>query len=178
MGIIIVYLIQGLIVDFGHKRIYGKRTFLSYIPFTSEYIYGKCANGKICGVLMVVLSVLGSGYKETLTNGKKAVTYYFGSLGQMCYLILGYFSLFCFVLFIYRVITKKKPKDNCNDIPVRPNMVNQNQMQPNMEGQNQVQPNMLSNEIPVVDVSKNCDCGHHLNDADIFCPQCGKKKEQ
>lgn len=168
MGIIIVYLIQGLIVDFGHKRIYGKRTFLSYIPFTSEYIYGKCANGKICGVLMVVLSVLGSGYKETLTNGKKAVTYYFGSLGQMCSLILGFLSLFCFVLFIYRVITKKKPKDNCNDIPVRPNMVNQNQMQPNM----------LSNEIPVVDVSKNCDCGHHLNDADIFCPQCGKKKEQ
>lgn len=83
-------------------------------------------------------------------------------------MILGYFSLFCFVLFIYRVITKKKPKDNCNDIPVSPNMVSQNQ----------VQPNMLSNEIPVVDVSKNCDCGHHLNDADIFCPQCGKKKEQ
>ena len=168
MGIIIVYLIQGLIVDFGHKRIYGKRTFLSYIPFTSEYIYGKCANDKYCGILMAVLSVLGSGYEETLTNGKKAVTYYFGSLGQMCSLILGFLSLFCFVLFIYRVITKKKPKDNCNDIPVRPNM----------EGQNQVQPNMLSNEIPVVDVSKNCDCGHHLNDADIFCPQCGKKKEQ
>jgi hypothetical protein len=168
MGIVIGYLIQGLIVDFGHKRIYGKRTFLSYIPFTSEYIYGKCANGKNCGILMVVLSVLGSGYEETLTNGKKAVTYYFGSLGQMCSLILGFLSLFCFVLFIYRVITKKKPKDNCNDIPV----------QSNMEDQNQVQPNMLSNEIPVVDVSKNCDCGHHLNDADIFCPQCGKKKEQ
>jgi hypothetical protein len=168
MGIVIGYLIQGLIVDFGHKRIYGKRTFLSYIPFTSEYIYGKCANGKICGILMAVLSVLGSGYEETLTNGKKAITYYFGSLGQMCSLILGFLSLFCFVLFIYRVITKKKPKDNCNDIPVSPNMVSQNQMQPNM----------LSNEIPVVDVSKNCDCGHHLNDADIFCPQCGKKKEQ
>ena len=168
MRIIIGYLIQGLIVDFGHKRTYGERTFLSYIPLTSEYIYGKCANGKICGFLMVVLSVLGSGYKETLTNEKKAVTYYFGSLGQMCSLILGYFSLFCFVLFIYRVITKKKTKDNCNDIPV----------QSNMAGQNQMQPNILSNKIPVVDVSKNCDCGHHLNDADIFCPQCGKKKEQ
>ena len=178
MGIIIGYLIQGLIVDFGHKRIYGERTFLSYIPFTSEYIYGKCANGKNCGILMAVLSVLGSGYEETLTNGKKAVTYYFGSLGQMCSLILAFFSLFCFVLFIYRVITKKKPKDNCNDIPVQPNMAGQNQMQPNMVSQNQVQPNMVSNEIPVVDVSKNCDCGHHLNDTDIFCPQCGKKKEQ
>lgn len=166
MEFLLVFILQGLLVDACHKIIYGKRTFLSYLPVTSNYVFGKCACDKMGGLLIAILGIFSASETETLTNGEQAITYNFGSFGQLCSSIFSVLSLVFFVLLIYRVVKAKKNK--AQEI-VNPNVVPATNVSVN---------NDSTSSIPVVDVSKNCDCGHHLNDADIFCPQCGKKKEQ
>lgn len=176
MGTLVVLIIQGLIVDACHNKLFGKRTILSYIPLCSDYIFGKCAAGKSCGILIVILAILSANDTEVLENGKTAVTYYFGSLGQMCSVVYGFIALACFILFIYRFVTGKKP--HSSEISPAPPLPNHNLNQVPVVDANTGTSVSLTPNIPVVDVSKNCDCGYTFNDTDVFCPQCGKKKEQ
>ena len=166
MEFLLVFILQGLLVDACHKIIYGKRTILSYLPVTSNYIFGKCACDKMGGLLITILGIFSASETEILSNGGQAITYSFGSFGQLCSSIFSVLSLVFFALLIYRVVKTKKNKaqEIVNPIIVPATNVSVN--------------NDSTSSIPVVDVSKYCECGYVFNENDQFCPQGGKKKEQ
>ena len=166
MEFLLVFILQGLLVDACHKIIYGKRTILSYLPVTTNYVFGKCACDKMGGLLVAILGIFSSGETETLANGEQAITYNFGSFGQLCSSIFSVLSLVFFALLIYRVVKAKKNK--AQEI-VNPNVVLATNVSVN---------NDTTSSIPVVDVSKYCECGYVFNENDQFCPRCGNKKEQ
>jgi hypothetical protein len=152
---LLLLIIQGLLIDVCHKRLYGKRTILSYLPVATNYIYGKCACGKAGGYLIMVLGILSASTQETLTDGSQGITYTFGKTGQISSSIFSILSVLFLVLCIVNYFRKK---ENVN-VSVSAE-------------------NNIHFDIPIVDVSKTCDCGCNLDDGDKFCPNCGKKKEQ
>ena len=91
--ILVVFAITGGIINFFHRKIYGKPTKLAYIPIFNMFVIIKMAFGGIVGAVYLGLLLLGS---------------FLAVIGQPGFLkVLTFIEIIALLIVIIKVITKK-----------------------------------------------------------------------
>lgn len=131
---LLIYICIALFLNRLNKLIYGKGTWMSFIPIFNIYLLGKLTINKIAGFILV-LSIFLTSYYSTTINGVEKV---YAILPSDIRIMVGSFSsIITFILFIYAIIKSKGLKKNKKN---------------NMDEHNATDTN---NVIPLNDISQN-----------------------
>ena len=95
ISIIVVVVLVGLgfLLNVLHRKMYGKKTILSFLPITNIFISMKMAFGKIVALVYIIFLLI------------SAIAYYF-NIKILLYIFLGLFA-FSLIIVIIKIITKK-----------------------------------------------------------------------
>lgn len=156
VGVIIIYVIEGLILNTLNKKIYGEGTWQAWVPFANIYLLGKLTVNKTVGWILLIMSFVSNG-DEGVWRTLKDI-----------------YGIAVFVLFIYAIIKIFQIKNGTTDI---------NRERIRIDGANAVINNNVGGTDnttvggnPATPGTKYCpSCGALQESAAKFCTNCGSK---
>lgn len=143
---IILWIINGIILNRLHKEMYGKTTALAWVPFCNIYLLGKLTVNKTVGWVLVISNVLTANYTTTINGVQKTYSILPSSISSLLSSIV---STITFCLTIYAIVKYKRLK-NSNAMQNPASIIQQpyHQQQP-MNGQpTYQQPQPMTNGQP------------------------------
>jgi hypothetical protein len=131
--IFVIYICIALLLNKLNKLIYGKGTWMAFIPIFNIYLLGKLTINKVVGFILVLCIFL-SGYFSTTINGVEKV--YAILPGDARIMVGSFSSIITFVLLIYAIVKrkrlKKEKRSNADALTINNNVTPQNDInQPN-----------------------------------------------
>ena len=93
-GVFVVYIVQGIILNALHKRMFGSTTALAYLPITNQYLAVKLAFGSSPAKIFVIAYIV-------------SVILSFTGFLAILSLLISLVSGFAFIIVIVKLITKK-----------------------------------------------------------------------
>ncbi len=154
--VVLIYIIQGLVLNGLNKKIYGEGTWQAWVPIANIYLLGKLTINKIGGIVLLVIWFF-SGGDEGI--GKL--------LGQI-------YDVAIFVLFIVAIVKNSRLKNGSLD----PNAerIRIDGKDAVIETPVGVVDNTQNNSAPASPGTKYCpSCGSLQEQGAKFCTNCGQK---
>ena len=182
--LIILWIIEGIIINKLHKEMYGKATALAWVPFCNIYLLGKLTVNKTIGWALAISKILTYTITTTVNGVQKTYSILPSSIST---LLSGTIGIITFCLLIYAIV-KYKSLEKSNNIQNQTNIAQQpTYQQPVPQQQVSQQTVMLQqSQQPINNFCTNCgfkletqlkcsNCGHAIGDGDKFCMNCGNK---
>ena len=166
---IIIYVLLALLLSNLHKKIYGRKSVLAWIPILNLYILGKVTTGRLVGLLLVGANLISFNYKITI-NG---VVYSYSLLSSTArWVVATLVAIISIILYGVAIVKfiKISSKDILNE------GINEAKIG-NTTPKKVVEAEVIKEETNVVENVEtvlNCrNCGAPAPSNKRFCPHCG-----
>lgn len=103
--IVVIYIILGIVLNKLHNKIYGKGSFLAFVPVADIYLLGKLTGGRLLGILLLVIPFLNGSYE--FKNGSNTFILVIMPDNVRLYLYIGYIIILV-GLIVYAIIKINK----------------------------------------------------------------------
>lgn len=189
--LIILWIIEGIIINKLHKEMYGKATVLAWVPFCNIYLLGKLTVNKTVGWALAISKILTYTITTTVNGVQKTYSILPSSIST---LLSGIVGIITFCLLIYAIV-KYKRLEKSNNIQNQTNIAQQQmyqhqpyqQPQPMMNGQPTYQQPVPQQQVPQQKVMFQqpqqpingfcTNCGTKFNGNEAFCTNCGTPRQ-
>lgn len=174
--LIILWIIEGIIINKLHKEMYGKATVLAWVPFCNIYLLGKLTVNKTVGWALAISKILTYTITTTVNGVQKTYSILPSSIST---LLSGIVGIITFCLLIYAIV-KYKRLEKSNNIQNQTNIAQQQMYQ----HQPYQQPQAMMNGQPTYQqqsqqpINSFCtNCGAKFNGNETFCTNCGTPRQ-
>lgn len=174
--LIILWIIEGIIINKLHKEMYGKATVLAWVPFCNIYLLGKLTVNKTVGWALAISKILTYTITTTVNGVQKTYSILPSSIST---LLSGIVGIITFCLLIYAIV-KYKRLEKSNNIQNQTNIAQQQMYQ----HQPYQQPQAMMNGQPTYQqqsqqpINSFCtNCGAKFNGNEAFCTNCGTPRQ-
>lgn len=174
--LIILWIIEGIIINKLHKEMYGKATVLAWVPFCNIYLLGKLTVNKTVGWALAISKILTYTITTTVNGVQKTYSILPSSIST---LLSGIIGIITFCLLIYAIV-KYKRLEKSNNIQNQTNIAQQQMYQ----HQPYQQPQAMMNGQPTYQqqsqqpINSFCtNCGAKFNGNETFCTNCGTPRQ-
>lgn len=170
---IILWIIEGIIINKLHKEMYGKATVLAWVPFCNIYLLGKLTVNKTVGWALAISKILTYTITTTVNGVQKTYSILPSSIST---LLSGIVGIITFCLLIYAIV-KYKRLEKSNNIQNQTNIAQQ-QMYQQPVPQQQVPQQTVMFQQPQQPINSFCtNCGAKFNGNEAFCTNCGTPRQ-
>lgn len=171
--LIILWIIEGIIINKLHKEMYGKATVLAWVPFCNIYLLGKLTVNKTVGWALAISKILTYTITTTVNGVQKTYSILPSSIST---LLSGIVGIITFCLLIYAIV-KYKRLEKSNNIQNQTNIAQQ-QMYQQPVPQQQVSQQTVMFQQPQQPINGFCtNCGAKFNGNEAFCTNCGTPRQ-
>ena len=171
--LIILWIIEGIIINKLHKEMYGKATALAWVPFCNIYLLGKLTVNKTIGWALAISKILTYTITTTVNGVQKTYSILPSSIST---LLSGIIGIITFCLLIYAIV-KYKSLEKSNNIQNQTNIAQQPTYQQPVP-QQQVPQQMVMFQQPQQPINGFCtNCGAKFNGNEAFCTNCGTPRQ-
>ncbi len=171
--LIILWIIEGIIINKLHKEMYGKATVLAWVPFCNIYLLGKLTVNKTVGWALAISKILTYTITTTVNGVQKTYSILPSSIST---LLSGIVGIITFCLLIYAIV-KYKRLEKSNNIQNQTNIAQQ-QMYQQPVPQQQVPQQTVMFQQPQQPINNFCtNCGAKFNGNEAFCTNCGTPRQ-
>lgn len=171
--LIILWIIEGIIINKLHKEMYGKATVLAWVPFCNIYLLGKLTVNKTVGWALAISKILTYTITTTVNGVQKTYSILPSSIST---LLSGIVGIITFCLLIYAIV-KYKRLEKSNNIQNQTNIAQQ-QMYQQPVPQQQVPQQTVMFQQPQQSINSFCtNCGAKFNGNEAFCTNCGTPRQ-
>lgn len=171
--LIILWIIEGIIINKLHKEMYGKATVLAWVPFCNIYLLGKLTVNKTVGWALAISKILTYTITTTVNGVQKTYSILPSSIST---LLSGIVGIITFCLLIYAIV-KYKRLEKSNNIQNQTNIAQQ-QMYQQPVPQQQVPQQTVMFQQPQQSINSFCtNCGAKFNENEAFCTNCGTPRQ-
>jgi len=171
--LIILWIIEGIIINKLHKEMYGKATVLAWVPFCNIYLLGKLTVNKTVGWALAISKILTYTITTTVNGVQKTYSILPSSIST---LLSGIVGIITFCLLIYAIV-KYKRLEKSNNIQNQTNIAQQ-QMYQQPVPQQQVPQQTVMFQQPQQPINSFCtNCGAKFNGNEAFCTNCGTPRQ-
>lgn len=170
---IILWIIEGIIINKLHKEMYGKATALAWVPFCNIYLLGKLTINKTVGWALAISKILTYTITTTVNGVQKTYSILPSSIST---LLSGIVGIITFCLLIYAIV-KYKRLEKSNNIQNQTNIAQQPTYQQPVP-QQQVSQQTVMFQQPQQPINSFCtNCGAKFNGNEAFCTNCGTPRQ-
>lgn len=170
---IILWIIEGIIINKLHKEMYGKATVLAWVPFCNIYLLGKLTVNKTVGWALAISKILTYTITTTVNGVQKTYSILPSSIST---LLSGIVGIITFCLLIYAIV-KYKRLEKSNNIQNQTNIAQQPTYQQPVP-QQQVPQQTVMFQQPQQPINSFCtNCGAKFNGNEAFCTNCGTPRQ-
>lgn len=171
--LIILWIIEGIIINKLHKEMYGKATVLAWVPFCNIYLLGKLTVNKTVGWALAISKILTYTITTTVNDVQKTYSILPSSIST---LLSGIVGIITFCLLIYAIV-KYKRLEKSNNIQNQTNIAQQPTYQQPVP-QQQVPQQTVMFQQPQQPINGFCtNCGTKFNENEAFCTNCGTPRQ-
>lgn len=171
--LIILWIIEGIIINKLHKEMYGKATVLAWVPFCNIYLLGKLTVNKTVGWALAISKILTYTITTTVNGVQKTYSILPSSIST---LLSGIVGIITFCLLIYAIV-KYKRLEKSNNIQNQTNIAQQPTYQQPVP-QQQVPQQTIMFQQPQQPINGFCtNCGTKFNGNEAFCTNCGTPRQ-
>ena len=171
--LIILWIIEGIIINKLHKEMYGKATALAWVPFCNIYLLGKLTVNKTIGWALAISKILTYTITTTVNGVQKTYSILPSSIST---LLSGIVGIITFCLLIYAIV-KYKSLEKSNNIQNQTNIAQQPTYQQPVP-QQQVPQQTVMFQQPQQPINGFCtNCGAKFNGNEAFCTNCGTPRQ-
>ena len=171
--LIILWIIEGIIINKLHKEMYGKATALAWVPFCNIYLLGKLTVNKTVGWALAISKILTYTITTTVNGVQKTYSILPSSIST---LLSGIIGIITFCLLIYAIV-KYKSLEKSNNIQNQTNIAQQPTYQQPVP-QQQVPQQMVMFQQSQQPINGFCtNCGAKFNGNEAFCTNCGTPRQ-
>lgn len=171
--LIILWIIEGIIINKLHKEMYGKATALAWVPFCNIYLLGKLTVNKTIGWALAISKILTYTITTTVNGVQKTYSILPSSIST---LLSGIIGIITFCLLIYAIV-KYKSLEKSNNIQNQTNIAQQPTYQQPVP-QQQVPQQTVMFQQPQQPINGFCtNCGAKFNGNEAFCTNCGTPRQ-
>lgn len=171
--LIILWIIEGIIINKLHKEMYGKATVLAWVPFCNIYLLGKLTVNKTVGWALAISKILTYTITTTVNSVQKTYSILPSSIST---LLSGIVGIITFCLLIYAIV-KYKRLEKSNNIQNQTNIAQQPTYQQPVP-QQQVPQQTIMFQQPQQPINGFCtNCGTKFNGNEAFCTNCGTPRQ-
>lgn len=171
--LIILWIIEGIIINKLHKEMYGKATVLAWVPFCNIYLLGKLTVNKTVGWALAISKILTYTITTTVNGVQKTYSILPSSIST---LLSGIVGIITFCLLIYAIV-KYKRLEKSNNIQNQTNIAQQPTYQQPVP-QQQVPQQTVMFQQPQQPINNFCtNCGAKFNGNEAFCTNCGTPRQ-
>ena len=171
--LIILWIIEGIIINKLHKEMYGKATALAWVPFCNIYLLGKLTVNKTIGWALAISKILTYTITTTVNGVQKTYSILPSSIST---LLSGIIGIITFCLLIYAIV-KYKSLEKSNNIQNQTNIAQQPKYQQPVP-QQQVPQQTVMFQQPQQPINGFCtNCGAKFNGNEAFCTNCGTPRQ-
>ena len=174
--LIILWIIEGIIINKLHKEMYGKATVLAWVPFCNIYLLGKLTVNKTVGWALAISKILTYTITTTVNGVQKTYSILPSSIST---LLSGIIGIITFCLLIYAIV-KYKRLEKSNNIQNQTNIAQQQmyQHQPYQQPQAMMNGQPTYQQQPQQPINSFCtNCGTKFNGNEAFCTNCGTPRQ-
>lgn len=174
--LIILWIIEGIIINKLHKEMYGKATVLAWVPFCNIYLLGKLTVNKTVGWALAISKILTYTITTTVNGVQKTYSILPSSIST---LLSGIIGIITFCLLIYAIV-KYKRLEKSNNIQNQTNIAQQQmyQHQPYQQPQAMMNGQPTYQQQPQQPINSFCtNCGAKFNGNEAFCTNCGTPRQ-
>lgn len=174
--LIILWIIEGIIINKLHKEMYGKATVLAWVPFCNIYLLGKLTVNKTVGWALAISKILTYTITTTVNGVQKTYSILPSSIST---LLSGIVGIITFCLLIYAIV-KYKRLEKSNNIQNQTNIAQQQmyQHQPYQQPQAMMNGQPTYQQQPQQPINSFCtNCGAKFNGNEAFCTNCGTPRQ-
>lgn len=174
--LIILWIIEGIIINKLHKEMYGKATVLAWVPFCNIYLLGKLTVNKTVGWALAISKILTYTITTTVNGVQKTYSILPSSIST---LLSGIIGIITFCLLIYAIV-KYKRLEKSNNIQNQTNIAQQQmyQHQPYQQPQAMMNGQPTYQQQPQQPINGFCtNCGTKFNENEAFCTNCGTPRQ-
>ena len=182
---IAVYVLTSLLMNSVHKKIYGKGTWMAWVPYVRTFLLGKLAVNKLVGIILVSANVASNIFAGSSSSETSGIS----TLASGISSIVGIASIVFYIMILVKngklkngELSPETAAKQCEamdfnkveEAPAKPASEPVNAMpSANPEPANNAPEN---NPAPVA--NKFCtNCGSELPENSSFCTNCGTKVE-
>ncbi|MCI7701535.1 MAG: zinc ribbon domain-containing protein [Tenericutes bacterium] len=171
--LIILWIIEGIIINKLHKEMYGKATALAWVPFCNIYLLGKLTVNKTIGWALAISKILTYTITTTVNGVQKTYSILPSSIST---LLSGIVGIITFCLLIYAIV-KYKSLEKSNNIQNQTNIAQQPTYQQPVPQQQVSQQTVMfqQSQQPINNFCTNC--GAKFNGNEAFCTNCGTPRQ-
>lgn len=171
--LIILWIIEGIIINKLHKEMYGKATVLAWVPFCNIYLLGKLTVNKTVGWALAISKILTYTITTTVNGVQKTYSILPSSIST---LLSGIVGIITFCLLIYAIV-KYKRLEKSNNIQNQTNIAQQPTYQQPVPQQQVPQQTVMfqQSQQPINGFCTNC--GTKFNGNEAFCTNCGTPRQ-
>lgn len=171
--LIILWIIEGIIINKLHKEMYGKATVLAWVPFCNIYLLGKLTVNKTVGWALAISKILTYTITTTVNGVQKTYSILPSSIST---LLSGIIGIITFCLLIYAIV-KYKRLEKSNNIQNQTNIAQQPTYQQPVPQQQVPQQTVMfqQSQQPINGFCTNC--GTKFNGNEAFCTNCGTPRQ-
>lgn len=171
--LIILWIIEGIIINKLHKEMYGKATVLAWVPFCNIYLLGKLTVNKTVGWALAISKILTYTITTTVNGVQKTYSILPSSIST---LLSGIVGIITFCLLIYAIV-KYKRLEKSNNIQNQTNIARQPTYQQPVPQQQVSQQTVMfqQSQQPINSFCTNC--GAKFNGNEAFCTNCGTPRQ-
>ena len=174
--LIILWIIEGIIINKLHKEMYGKATVLAWVPFCNIYLLGKLTVNKTVGWALAISKILTYTITTTVNGVQKTYSILPSSIST---LLSGIIGIITFCLLIYAIV-KYKRLEKSNNIQNQTNIAQQQmyQHQPYQQPQAMMNGQPTYQQQPQQPINSFCtNCGAKFNGNEAFSTNCGTPRQ-